>query len=40
MSDQPAVELSPKEKELTLEVEKLLKDVETITEKNKELDVS
>lgn len=36
-AEQP--DLSPKEKELTHEIEKLTKDVETITEKNKELDV-
>lgn len=39
-SDQPAVELTENEKKLTGDVERLSKDVETLTEKNKELDVS
>lgn len=38
--EHPAQELSENEKKLTGEVEQLTKEVETLSEKNKELDVS
>jgi peptidoglycan hydrolase CwlO-like protein len=39
-TEQPAVELTESEKKLTEEVDKLGKDVETLSEKNREIDVS
>lgn len=39
-AEHPAVDLTEKEKEMMGTNEKLAKDVETLTEKNKELDVS